>query len=420
MIRALRRRLAVIFGLLTSLVLVVMLIITCRLACSQYGLSQEVLYQNQLQTLTRQVQQSPSLSDSWLSQISQDQDAFFYIETGGIPLHHSALSQQDPRQAELLEAFRAEAERLGYGTDADGLLTYQVQSGEASYRATVWTVDDYLMYYGQNTAGEGLHLASLVRTYVLLGIVGVSLLLLISGLLAHLSTRPTERALQEQQDFVAAASHELRSPLTVIRASLYAARQRPLEPEQARQLTLADQEAERMGRLTGDLLTLAGSGGGKWSAEHRPVELETVCIQLYEQFLPQAEEKQHPFRLELPEEPLPVIVSDVHRLVQLLTILLSNALDHTPPGTEVMLKAETERKSVSLAVIDHGDGIPDNEKEAVFRRFYRSDRSRTDKSHFGLGLAIAKELSDLLGGRLALEDTPGGGAAFVLKLPRGK
>lgn len=114
---------------------------------------------------------------------------------------------------------------------------------------------------------------------------------------------------------------------------------------------------------------------------------------------------------------MPVISSDGHRLLQLLSVLIANALEHTPEGTPIVLDVKPSGRYVQFSVVDHGPGIPDSEKEAVFRRFYRSDQSRTDKQHFGLGLAIAKELSGLLGGRLTVSDTPGGGATFVLRLP---
>lgn len=416
MIRALRRRLVLIFGLLTSLVLAVMLLITCHLARSQYELSQEVLYQTQFQALVREFQQSVRVSDSWLGQLALDQDSFFYIELNGVPLHYSSVSARDPDRSRLLDTLRQMAETQGFQPGTSDTVTFLAEADGLRYRATVCSLSDYLLFYSQELTQQDQHLRSLTATYLLLGLAGVSALLVISWLLSRLATRPTERALREQQEFVAAASHELRSPLTVIRASLYTVRQSVSQPELDRHLALADSEADRMGRLVGDLLTLAGSGAGRWSLRLQPVELETVCIQLYDQFQPQMEQTGHPFQLMLPENPLPVISSDAHRLHQLLSILLSNGVDHTPAGTELALSAQVDRHTVFLSVIDHGPGIPDREKEAVFRRFYRSDQSRTDKQHFGLGLAIARELSDLLGGQLTVHDTPGGGATFRLRL----
>lgn len=412
MIRGLRRRLSLTFGLLSGLVLIGMLAITCILARSQYQLSQEVLYQTQFQTLTREIQLRSNISSSSLAQMAQDETAFFYIEIDGIPLHHSAMTVQDPQRAQLLEALRQQAQALGFDAAFHDTLTFTASVNGAAYRATAFSADHYLLFYGQDITAQLAHLRHLTLTYVLLGAAGLLALLAVSAFLARLATRPTVRALQEQQDFIAAASHELRSPLTVIRASLYTLRQKAPQPE----LELADQEADRMGRLIGDLLTLAGSGSGRWSLELRPVELDTLCIRLYEQFLPQAERCQHPFDLQLPEDPLPVIPSDEHRLIQLLSVLLSNALDHTPPGTGISLSVRASARAVQFSVIDHGPGIPDSEKKAVFQRFYRSDQSRTDKQHFGLGLAIAKELASILGGQLSLSDTPGGGATFSLLL----
>ncbi|MCC8129439.1 MAG: HAMP domain-containing histidine kinase [Clostridiales bacterium] len=416
MIPALRRRLAALFGGLTSLVLLVMLVITCYLSCTQYQSSQEVLYQTRFQSLLQQLQRSGEVSDDYLSQVAGDETLLFYVEVNGVPLHFSALRAEEEGKDALLSALRTEAEnQSGSG---DGLLNVTLTVDETPYQGTVYTVTDYQVYFAQDLTGRYDHMKELVGLYLLLGAVGVAAMLLVSWLLSRIATRPTEQAVQEQQAFIAAASHELRSPLAVIRASLYAAGQQSDRQEVQAQLALADREAERMSRLVADLLTLTGSGVGRWACERTDVELETVCIRLYDQFAPQAEQKRHPFRLELPETVLPVISSDEERLVQLLSVLLSNALDHTPDGTAVELTARVEGSCAVLAVVDHGPGIPDGEKEAVFRRFYRAEQSRTDKGHFGLGLPIAQELARQLGGQLTLEDTPGGGAIFSLRLRR--
>lgn len=417
MIRRLRRRLACIFGALTSLVLIVMLTITCYLARSQYRLSQEVLYQTRLQSLTSQLQQNSNLSGSQLAQAAPDPYTFFYVEIGGVPLHYSTMTlQEDPERAVLLQHIRAQAVQLGFDDPVANSFTFLHSEPDADYQVTISAAANYLFYYVQSLVPQQQHLRELTGTYLLLGLAGVSALLILSAFLSLLATRPTQQALRQQQDFIAAASHELRSPLAVVRASLYAAAHASSDAGRAHQLDLADREAERMGNLIHDLLTLAGSGTGRWSLDLRPVELDTVCIQLYELFLPRFTAQKRTFQLLLPEQTLPVIHSDAQRLIQLLSALLSNALDHTPAGTEVALVVRLSSHSVFFSVVDHGSGIPDAEKQAVFRRFYRSDRSRTDKRHFGLGLSIALELSRLLGGRLSVQDTPGGGATFLLKL----
>lgn len=105
-------------------------------------------------------------------------------------------------------------------------------------------------------------------------------------------------------------------------------------------------------------------------------------------------------------------------LRQILDILTDNALRYAPEGSTVHLDLKIQGKYCLLSVIDHGPGIPDREKKQVFDRFCRGSVSRPDTDHFGLGLSVARELAEVQGGKITLADTPGGGAAFTLWLPR--
>ena len=177
-----------------------------------------------------------------------------------------------------------------------------------------------------------------------------------------------------------------------------------------------------MARLVDDLLLLAGSDAGAWQMRFARLLPEEVCRRAYEQFLPLAAAADRRLVLRLPPAPAPEILGDEERLVQLLGVLLTNALEYAPPGSAVELALETHGAQAALLVQDHGPGIPDSEKPRVFDRFYRSERSRANRAHFGLGLAVAAELCRLHSGRLSVRDTPGEdakpcGATFVLELP---
>lgn len=150
------------------------------------------------------------------------------------------------------------------------------------------------------------------------------------------------------------------------------------------------------------------------------VPLDTFLIELYERYTPVAAAQGRALTLELPEQPLPAIYADAQRLEQLFAVLLGNAFDHTPPGTPVELCAEMCRggkREVRVLVIDHGPGVPQADKARIFDRFARGDGSRTDKTHLGLGLAVAAEIAALHGAALRVQDTPGGGATFALLWP---
>ncbi len=112
---------------------------------------------------------------------------------------------------------------------------------------------------------------------------------------------------------------------------------------------------------------------------------------------------------------------DEERLVQLLGVLISNALEYAPPGSAVELILRRRGGRAAVLVRDHGPGVPDADKERIFARFYRAEQSRTDHAHFGLGLAVASELARLHGARLSVRDTLNArgepdGATFVLEL----
>ena len=149
----------------------------------------------------------------------------------------------------------------------------------------------------------------------------------------------------------------------------------------------------------------------------RQIETDTLCIRLYETHLALARSTSHPLTLSLPDEPLAPVRGDEQRLTQLFSVLLHNAFEHTPSGTAVELHAENTGRGVRICVADHGPGIPDAEKTHVFERFYRADKSRGEKAHFGLGLCVAHELAALHGAKLTLTDTPGGGACFCVSFP---
>ena len=235
-----------------------------------------------------------------------------------------------------------------------------------------------------------------------------------------LALRPTAQAWRKQREFIAAAGHELRSPLTVLKASLQAA-QAPQTAAWAPQfLRSASAEVDRLTRLTDDLLILAGGDAGVLRTALGKVPLDTFLIELYERYTPVAAAQGRALTLELPEQPLPAIYADAQRLEQLFAVLLGNAFDHTPPGTPVELCAEMCRggkREVRVLVIDHGPGVPQADKACIFDRFARGDGSRTDKTHLGLGLAVAAEIAALHGAALRVQDTPGGGATFALLWP---
>ena len=126
-----------------------------------------------------------------------------------------------------------------------------------------------------------------------------------------------------------------------------------------------------------------------------------------------AEEKKITLTLD---QPAPAeIDGDPIRLGQAINNVLDNALKYTPAGGRVVLATRIEPEAVVVTVTDNGPGVPSGEREAIFRRLYRSDASRARRGH-GLGLSLVKAIAEAHGGSVAIDDVPGGGARFTMKL----
>ena len=178
-----------------------------------------------------------------------------------------------------------------------------------------------------------------------------------------------------------------------------------------------ESETCRMARLINDMLTLANADARNWTIHREPVELDTLVLETYEKFEPQAMGQKLEFNFHIPEQRIPQLLCDPGRIGQVLSILLDNAFSYTPKGGKVVISLSFDSDIFQIAVIDSGPGITDKNKKAVFDRFYRVDASHKDKEHFGLGLCIAKEIVKLHKGKIWIEDTPGGGTSMMIQLP---
>lgn len=252
--------------------------------------------------------------------------------------------------------------------------------------------------------------------YLAIWIVTLLCVSLVSRFLLKKALEPTERVMQSQKEFVASASHELKAPLAVIVANVENMQHEAQNEGLQGNLKVIDSECMRMSRLIKDMLLLASSDAEKWTIHTSEVNVDTLLISLYEAYEPRCMKKKIKLTLDLGEELFPVIMTDKERLFQLLSIYLDNALHYSPEGKEIQIRVDMCSKELTFWIVDHGIGVEEKAKPFIFDRFYCADQSHTDKSHFGLGLSIAKELARMLQGKIGMEDTPWGGASFFFTL----
>lgn len=173
-------------------------------------------------------------------------------------------------------------------------------------------------------------------------------------------------------------------------------------------------EGMRVSSLVGDMLTLSQSDTNRFTIQKKPVELDTLLMNSYEAFVPLAQDKSISLSVELPEDALPPCSADPERISQVISILLHNAISYTPEHGHITLSLMIRRDKFHISVTDNGIGISDEDKKRIFDRFYRAEKSRSTKDHFGLGLSIAYEIIKAHNGSISVTDVEGGGSCFTV------
>lgn len=237
-----------------------------------------------------------------------------------------------------------------------------------------------------------------------------------------------EQAFQSQERFVADASHQLRTPLAVLKGELGVLRSRTRSPEEIEQFfDSAGQEIDELSRTVTNLLTLARVDAGVGALQMGPVRLDEIAIDVVSRLKKLADAKQIQLRLNVGEPAMASgrtafeVRGDADLLAALVNNLVDNAIKYSPPQSLVEVEVDEHAGFGRLRVSDQGPGIPAGEREKVFERFRRLTGARVSGS--GLGLAIARQIVDVHQGRISIQDrgerwAGATGACFSVEIPR--
>lgn len=433
MIKRLHRHLTLLFTIATGLILSLVLGTTYFYQFTQNQSHTNSSFRNQFLDLTNKLEQDSSFSDTWLARLESDGQLIIHIEENGDPLFFPGSWSPETDRETLVEMAKKEALKEKVDTSRSpfsfSLLSSSVFSLEGKYHDT-YIGSVVVLSTEQGFRSMVLLADTTVQTnsYIFQGlfflgleIIGVIALFLVSRFVVGRAVKPVAEYHRKQTEFVAAASHELRSPLAVIQTCAMAI---TTMPEQAPQMALSIQrESKRAGNLIKNLLLLASADSGTLQAQLESVEADTLLLQLYEAYEPLCQDKGINLKLKLPEDILPEVYGTKHWIYQIISIFVDNAITYgcmmtDDKKSEIIINAKFTKKEVLLSVADHGTGIPTEYKSQVFNRFYQTDPSRKDKEHFGLGLSIANTLAKQMKAHLTVEDTAGGGTTFILHLLR--
>ena len=225
-----------------------------------------------------------------------------------------------------------------------------------------------------------------------------------------------DEAFEGQRRFIHEASHELRNPLAVIRTNLDVLLADPNAgvDDYRHAVSVVQRSASRMGRLVDDLLVYADRGSPK--SEQAPVDLSMVVHDVAAEFLVPADARG--VRLLASAHPGLMVLGDRDTLRRALANLLANAVRLAPDQSAIRLAAGREGQWIWMAVEDEGPGIPEHQRELVFRRFWRGDEAAArEEGRSGLGLTIVRQIAEAHRGRVSLVPSPAGGSTFVLWIP---
>lgn len=424
MLEKLKRHFVLMYTLSAGGILIFILIILGTWSKYQVMQKQKESFSLQMDRVVFELQKSNMMDAATLQMLEYENHLILYFEENGKELYYNGNYGTKEIRLSLIKQVRQEA-------IDEGITLNLYPSVATRTKSSIFTITSAQkkQFLGQATVlptqGSWINIIVLqdisqnsqnrYQEYILIGMlffVAIAGLYFFSSYFVKKTLHPVRVAQSKQNEFVAAASHELKSPLAVIKTCACAA----MIDSEKREEFLSDivEECNRMSKLIEDLLLLASAQTKNWTMKLERFALDENLIREYDRYSLQIQRKQQKLKLTLPDSMENDIYSDKNRLNQVLTILLDNASSYSPEHSEIEVKLEQEKKRLYLSVIDHGVGISKEIKEHIFEAFYRGNKARNEKSHYGLGLSIAKDLLHRMGATIDVLDTYGGGTTFVI------
>lgn len=401
-------------------------------------ISEESLYKNQynsfkndMNTITTNLESQSVITMEWLSKMeSQNRYALFVLDNG-IPFLYNQLSSASGSFSQTLleEGIKAYEQLFEISSTDDNGVSSFISHSEFEFYSEI-NLQDYfcsvieikkelstlqlIVFYSLVPLEKQINHQRIL--FILINGITIFLLTVFSFVFTGKVLKPIMENQKKQTQFVASASHELRTPLAVILSSAECCKNAS-STELEGFLKNIFQEGQHMSELINDMLILSASDNHKFSIVKKPVELDTLLINSYEAFEPLARKKSITLSINLPENMLPLCPCDPNRISQVISILLHNAISYTNENGKIQISLSYLKNNFYISIMDNGIGISDQDKNKIFDRFYRAEKSRSTKGHFGLGLSIAYEIVTAHQGSISVKDAMEGGSLFTVILP---
>lgn len=376
-------------------------------------------FDNSQKNVTIYIKDSTILNHEGLRNLEKNNGLAIAFFENGEPLF---FTQSNPLKQsiaeEALKLNKENQQNASYISQAAEIFT--MESGGEEYWVAISTIkedgQDLTVVMLRNRLEERQQENRVFFLFLFVLLISFAILFFICYAFIGHSIKPIEENQKKQVAFVSSASHELRSPISVILATVGVLKFSP-EEKKSYFLQKIESECDRMTQLMSSLLELASLGNPKTSLLKEDVQPTEILIETEERYRNFASEKGITLIVRESTEMLPTIFVNRHLILEVLSIYTENAIQYTPENGKIFLSTELQGKNVVFSVEDTGFGIPKGQEKNVFDRFYQGDAARTQKEHFGLGLSIASEIAKVHNGKVFAKNTEEGGAQFSLVLP---
>ena len=428
MLNKLKRKLRVFYTVASGIVIALVLIFAFAQSQREETARKSESFTDEFSSIEQTLTNENVVQLNWLRECENRLNAEIYIEDNGKGVFNDNTSEHikevyafaEMNGISLEPPSRLEAVSRGsIGTDM-----FRLSDGgyaEASL-IPIWRTNDKtgiyenigwrLLVVCQSFPHAEEQMVLRISIYIAIGLVGTLAMFALNKRLLARAIRPAEDFQDRQKEFIAAASHELRGPLSVMRANIAMV---DTKNKSDPYLAGIEDECDRMSSLVSDMLALASADSATLSLNQTSVDVDSLLISVYERYAVLCKEQGVRLELLFSDEYPSQITTDAERIAQILGIFMDNALAHSG-AQRIELCCTGVDGGLRLSVRDHGKGISDDMKKAVFQSFFRGDSSRSDRRHFGLGLSLAKRISELLNARVGVKDTASGGAEFYVEL----
>ena len=404
-----------------SYVVIFALILLLLLTAAVVGFSRELTTQQDILLTQEARDQARNLLDGENREVLAEGSADFSwvaLDPGG------RVTDRDPSADTLGTLGLPSTELAEQARKADDVVSDTIRGPEGRVRVVsmpMYEADEVVgtIQYARSLRGPQRTVNKLVLVLLPLALGGLGLTILGGLYVAGRAVRPVRDSFERQKAFVADASHELKTPLTLIRADAEVVLYRGEVTSRDRGLIEhALAETDHMNAILSSLLTLARLDAGQVKVSRKPLDLTAILVETAERFGARAASEEIRLEVRVPDKIS--ALGDLEKTGEILAALLDNALRHTPPGGSVTLTGAMRNGLAEAVVRDTGPGIPPDHLSRIFERFYRVSDGRTRESGgTGLGLTIARDLARAQGGDLRAENSKEGGAVFHLRLPNG-